>query len=116
MKTNPKLQELVIELKKKSIDEKVKIWKRIAQEMEKSTSRRRVVNLSRISRYTKANDIIIIPGKVLGSGDLSHKLKIAAYQFSTSASEKIKKAGCEELSIEQLMKENSKGEKVRIIG
>jgi large subunit ribosomal protein L15 len=33
--------------------------------------------------------------KVLGNGELTKKLKISAHQFSKSAEEKIKKAGCE---------------------
>jgi large subunit ribosomal protein L15 len=33
--------------------------------------------------------------KVLGNGELTKKLKINAHQFSKSAEEKIKKAGCE---------------------
>lgn len=116
MKTNPKLQELVRELKKKSIEEKVKIWKRIASDMEKSTRSRRVVNLSKINRYTKENETIVVPGKVLGSGTLNHKLKIAAYSFSNGAEEKIKEAGAESMSIEELMQKNSKGKNVRLLG
>lgn len=33
--------------------------------------------------------------KILGNGELTKKLKISAHQFSKSAEEKIKKAGCE---------------------
>lgn len=33
--------------------------------------------------------------KVLGNGELTKKLKISAHQFSKSAEEKIKKAGCD---------------------
>ena len=33
--------------------------------------------------------------KVLGNGELTKKLKISAHQFSKSAEDKIKKAGCE---------------------
>lgn len=116
MKTNPKLQELIRELNKKSIEEKVKIWKRVASDIKKSTRQRRIVNLSRINRYAKENETIIVPGKVLGSGALEHKVKIAAYSFSNSAEEKIKEAGAEAMSIEELMNKNSKGKNVRIIG
>lgn len=116
MKTNPILQELTRELKKKSIEEKVRLWKRIAEDMEKSTRRRRVVNLSRINRYSKENDTVVVPGKVLGSGVLDHKLKIAAYSFSSSAREKMGKVGAEALTIKELMQKNSKGKNVRLIG
>jgi len=113
---NEQLQKLIQELKKKSIEEKVKIWKRIASDLEKPTRNRRIVNLSKIDKYTKNDEIIIVPGKVLGSGDLNKKLTIAAYAFSEQALDKIKSNDSKALHIEELMKNNPKGSKVRIIG
>jgi len=115
-KENPRLGNLIKELKKKSIDEKVKLWKRIASDLEKPSRQRRIVNLSRINRYTKENETIIVPGKVLGSGLLEHKLAIAAFDFSISAKEKIKSSGSEAISIEELMTKPVKGRRVRVIG
>ena len=115
MKANNKLIELVNELKKKSLDEKVKIWKRIASDLEKPTRQRRIVNLSNVNANTKDNEIVIVPGKVLGSGELDHKITVAAFAFSESALEKINKMG-KTMTIKQLMETNPKGSKVRIIG
>ena len=112
---NINLQNLVSELKRKSIDEKVAIWKRIATDLEKPTRKRRVVNLSRINRNTKENDTVVVPGKVLGGGELNHRVVVAAYQFSDSALDKINKVG-KAMTITELMKENPKASKVRIIG
>ncbi len=83
--TNIHLKELIIELKKNSISHNSNLWKRIAKELSKPTRVRRIVNLSRINRHTKENENIIVPGKVLASGDLDHKLTIAAWQFSEQA-------------------------------
>src|SRR3989344_767509 len=74
------------------------------------------VNLSRIDRYTKENEIIVVPGKVLGSGDLNHKLTIAAYQFSEGALEKLEKAGANVVSLLELSKESPDGKRIKIIG
>jgi large subunit ribosomal protein L18e len=113
---NEQLKGLIQELKKKSIEEKVKIWKRIASDLEKPTRNRRIVNLSKIDKYTKDNETIIVPGKVLGSGDLNKKITIAAYSFSEQALDKIKDANAKALNIEEIMKSNPKGNKIRIIG
>ena len=107
---------LIQELKKKSIDEKVKIWKRIATDLEKPTRNRRIVNLSKIDKYSKDNETVIVPGKVLGSGDLSKKITIAAYSFSEQAIDKIKESNGKALYIDELMKSNPKGNKIRIMG
>ncbi len=113
---NEELERLIRELKKKSIEEKVKIWKRIASDLEKPTRNRRIINLSKIDRYTKDNETIIVPGKVLGSGELNKKVVIAAYSFSDQALSKIKLCNGKAVNIEELMKKNPKGNKVRIIG
>ena len=114
--TNPLLQELIGELKKRSNEQSVNLWKRIALDLEKPTRQRRIVNLSKINRYTKENEIIVVPGKVLGSGMLNHKLTISAYQFSDQAKDKIEKAGAKIITLLELSKEKPDGKKLRIIG
>ena len=114
--TNPLLKNLVVELKKRSNEQNVNLWKRIATDLEKPTRQRRAVNLSRINRYTEENDTVVVPGKVLGSGVLNHKLTICAYQFSEQAKDKIKKAGAKIIPLLELSKEKSNGKKIRIIG
>ena len=113
--TNQHLKNLVDELRDLASKQNAKIWYRIANDLEKSTRQRRVVNLSRINRFVKDNESIIVPGKVLGSGILEHKVTVAAFNFSKSAVDKIKKNGsC--LSIKELIEKNPKGKGVRIIG
>jgi len=114
--TNIHLKELIIELKKNSISHNSNLWKKIAEELSKPTRKRRIVNLSRINRHTKENENIIVPGKVLSSGELDHKLTIAAWQFSNNALDKIKKSNSKAILISELIKENPKGKGIRIIG
>ena len=114
--SNPILLRLIMELKKRSNEQDVNIWKRVANDLEKPTRQRRVVNLSSISRYTKENEIIVVPGKVLGAGNLEHKLTISAFQFSDGAKEKIEKVGAKIVPLLELSKENPNGKGVRIIG
>ncbi len=107
---------LIMELKKRSREQNVNIWKRVANDLERPTRQRRVVNLSSISRYTKENETIVVPGKVLGAGDLSHKLTISAFQFSGGAKQKIEKAGSKIVPLLEISKENPSGKGIRIIG
>jgi large subunit ribosomal protein L18e len=116
MKTNEHLVSLIQELKKKAIEADIRLFKRIAVDLEKPTRNQRVVNLSRINQYTKSNEVIVVPGKVLGSGELDHVLTIAAYKFSSSALDKINGSKSKAITITELMKDPIKGKKVRIIG
>ncbi len=113
---NPVLQVLIMELKRRGREQNVNLWERVADDLGKPTRQRRVVNLSSLSRYTKENEIIVVPGKVLGAGNLEHKLTISAFQFSNGAKEKIEKAGAKIVPLSELSKENPSGKGIRIVG
>lgn len=113
--TNEHLRNLIEELNDLSSKENVKIWRRIAQDLGKSIRKKRVVNIYKIDKYTKDDEVAVIPGKVLSLGILNKKIKVAAFQFSNEAKEKINAIG-KAITIKELIKENPKGKKVRIIG
>lgn len=114
--TNPNLQKLIRDLKKLSAEKQVKLWRRIAKDLEKPTRIRRKVNLYKVQKYLKDGETAIVPGKLLSLGELTKKAEIAAYQASQQAKEKIAKAGSKFLTIQELMKKNPQGKKIRIIG
>ncbi len=112
---NEQLALLIRELKKLAIEQNVRLWKRVAEDLEKPTRQRRVVNVFKIDKFARPGEIVLVPGKVLGVGDLTHEVTVAALSFSEEARRKINSSG-KALSIAELMKNNPKGEKVRIIG
>ena len=57
-----------------------------------------------------------MPGTVLGNGEVTKKLTVAALRFSGSARQKIEKAGGSCLSISEVAEKHAKGMGVRIIG
>jgi large subunit ribosomal protein L18e len=114
--SNPHLKNLIAELKKKAIDDSSSIWKRLAVDLERPTRNRRAVNLSRINHFTKENETSVVPGKVLGSGLLNHKVTVAAFAFSDGALEKLRKQDCVVMSISELMSKKPKTSDIRIIG
>jgi large subunit ribosomal protein L18e len=111
-KTNIQLKKLVALLHKQKKD----IWKRIAKDLLKPTRQQRSVNLSKINRFFKEGETIIVPGKVLSDGFLEKKAHVAAFKFSHAAIEKVKKAGGATMTIEELLKKNPEAKGVRIIG
>lgn len=92
------------------------IWRRIAAEVVRPRRKRRAVNLYELSSKTSAQEYVIVPGKVLGVGTLSHPLYVSAFDFSVSALRKIERAGGKVLSIYELVREKPAGDQVRIIG
>lgn len=114
---NLELQKLILELKILGNKHNINLWKRVAVELEKPRRARRKVNLYRINKYTRDNEIALVPGKVLSLGELTKKITVAAYQFSDTAKEKINHAG-KAISIKELVEKNPnpKGKRIRIIG
>lgn len=114
--TNIVLRKTIRLLYKYSREYNAPIWRAVAEELEKPSRRRRVVNIGRINRYTTEGDTVIVPGKVLGLGNLKHSITVAAIGFSKTALEKIKSAGGKPIHIVDLVKMNPKGSNVKIIG
>lgn len=114
--TNPELRELIIFLRKQSRENKVGVWRDIAERLAKPRRDRIAVNLSRLNRYTQRNETVAVPGKVLGAGEMGHSITVAAFTFSERAKEKIIASRGKCLSFADLIKKKPNGSNVRIIG
>ena len=93
---------------------KIKIWRKISKKLSSPRKKRVSPNLYRINKKTKQNDVVVIPGKVLGIGELDHQVTIACLDCSKSARHKIEASGSKLLTIEELLEQNPKGSEVRI--
>ena len=108
-KTNPELVKTIISAKKKEN------WLEVANLVSTPKRKRASVNLRDIESQAEEGKIIVIPGKVLSSGELTKKLKIVALTFSEVALEKIKKAGGSVSYIKDEIKNNSEAKNIQII-
>jgi len=113
--TNIHLRLTISYLRKKSRENKTRIWKRVAEMLSAPTRQRIVVNVSRINRHTTEGDIVVVPGKVLGAGTIDHKVIVGAWKFSKSAKEKIEKAGGKALTLVELVNMYPKGSNIKIL-
>ena len=114
--TNPQLAALVLALRKRSRETKTPLYRRLAEDLCRSRRSQRRVNISKIARHTSEGSIVAVPGKVLSSGMLNHKLTIGAFKFSDRARIKIEKAGGRCISLDTLAKENPGGTKIILLG
>ena len=79
--TNPQLIDLIGLLKKESREKQAAIWLDVADHLAKSRSQRVAVNLSKLNRHTKKADVVVVPGKILGSGSIDHAVTVAAFDI-----------------------------------
>lgn len=115
MKTNPNLVSLAHDLRLKSYEEDVGIWKTVASKLERPTRSQAEVSLAKINRFADEDETVVIPGKVLANGIIDHKVKVAAFKFSNTARAEIEKVGGECISIRDLIEINPKGSNVKIL-
>lgn len=113
--TNIVVRKTIRELRKAANQNNAAIWDYVAELIERPRRLRFAVNVSKINRYTKPGEVVVVPGKVLGAGRLDHPVTVAALGFSEQAVEKIRAAGGRVLHILQLIRENPRGSGVRII-
>ena len=113
--TNVQKLMLIRYLKKLSRENNARIWRYVAELLQRPRRNKVEVNISKINRYTKEGDLVVVPGKVLGAGILDHPVTVAALAYSESARKKILEAGGQILSIEELASQNPKGSNIKII-
>ncbi|MEK6851021.1 MAG: 50S ribosomal protein L18e [Candidatus Thermoplasmatota archaeon] len=116
VKTNPSLNRLIDELRALSRQHEAPIWRAVAERLARRRQHWSEVNLSRVSRTAKEGETVVVPGVLLGSGDLSKPLTIATFRASAGARAKVARAGGKVVGLRELAASNPKGSGVRIVG
>ena len=106
-KTNPELKILVDALKKS------KFWMDAAYWLTRPTREMPEVNVEKLNKETKEGETVVVPGKVLANGEMTHKITLAAFMISSTAREKMK--GSKIITIRELMESNKEGKGVKLI-
>ncbi len=114
-KSNPNLVTLIDFLLNEAAKNDAAIWKVVAEKIAKPRQLYAEVNVSKLEKYAKPDEYVIVPGKVLGSGSITKPVKVAALGFSETAKRKIEEAGGQCMKIEELVKVNPRGSGVRIV-
>ena len=108
---NPVLKGLVEELSSLS-----PAWKAVAKGLDRSRRVRYEVNLLDLERNADPKFTTVVPGIVLGTGEVKKKLTVAALKFSKTARQALEKSGGKCLSIKELSEKNKEGKGVQILG
>ena len=108
-KTNHSLAEAI------TLALKHKEWTDVAVLISRPTRKQSSINLEDIEKNTSTGDTVIIPGKILSTGELTKKVRICALGISDSAMEKLKKSKSEYCFIIDEIKKNPKAEGIKIL-
>ena len=108
--------QMAKELKKASSTNNAPIWAKLAEYALKPSVARRDINLYRIGQLTKENDTVVFPGKVLGTGNIPHKITLCSFSISDSAAAKIIENGGKLISHSELIEKHPTGKGVILLG
>ena len=112
---NQVVLHMIKDLKQASKKNEAPIWSRLAKLAIKPSSRK-IVNLTRINKITKDNDVLFVPGKVPGTGNISHKIILSSFSISTTAAKKIIQTGGTIMTYSDMIKKYPTGKGVMIFG
>ena len=113
---NPVTVRLARDLHKASSGGRSPIWRRLSRLALKPTRARRTVNLNRIAGLTRDGDVVVVPGKVLGTGSIGHGITISAFGMSESAAGKIAASGGSVISFGEMTSRFPTGKGVALLG
>lgn len=116
LKTNPRLHRLVRELRDLSRENEAPIWRDVADRLERSRRNWSEVNLSRLGRHAGKGEQVVVPGVLLGTGEITVPVTVAAFRASEAARKKVEAAGGRSVSLLELAVQNPKGSGVKILG
>ncbi|MFQ6012610.1 MAG: 50S ribosomal protein L18e [Thermoplasmata archaeon] len=115
-KSNPLLLALIRDLQTAAREHEAPIWRDVARRLARPRRLWAEVNLSRLQRHAADGEVLVVPGKLLGTGRLTKALRISALQASEAARAKVEAAGGQVLDLRELVEENPRGSGVRIMG
>ena len=113
---NQVVLHMIKDLKQASKKNEAPIWSKIADLALKPSSSKRTVNLTRINKITKEGDVLFVPGKVLGTGSLSHKITLSSFSISRTAVTRIIESGGNIMTHSDIIKKFPTGKGVIIFG
>lgn len=103
-------------MKKASLQHEAPIWRKVSEYALKPSSARRTINVNAIDSRTRESDVVVFPGKVLGTGTISHGISLFCFGISESAASKIQQAGGRILDHTGVVSERPTGREVVLLG
>jgi large subunit ribosomal protein L18e len=92
------------------------IYRRAVKMLSKKTSQLVEVNVGKLDTISAEGGVLLVPGKVLGEGEVSKELHVGAVAFTGSAAQKISSAGGEALLIKDFVAKYGEGKGVFLVG
>jgi large subunit ribosomal protein L18e len=110
-------RKLIVALEKYGKANRQAIWLEIAKQIAKPRRTEPRVNLWEIGRLARRfkDKTFVVPGKVLGVGELDSLVSVAALEFSASAKAKVSAVKGSLIDLNELMQQKPKASSLMIV-
>ena len=108
--TRESTRQLIVALEKTAKKNKAAVFKDLAKHLQKPRRQRAAIDLWKLSKLAvKFKDkTLVVPGKVLGYGEITQTFALAAFDYSETARAKLEKAKIKALSLTDIMEKSGK--------
>lgn len=111
-------RRLFVGVEKYAKKTKQDVWWKVVKLMARPSRKLAAVNVKRLAELAgqvKESKTFVVPGKVLGDGELTVALKVAAMGFSADAKKKIASAKGNAMSLSELMAKKPKASEIMVV-
>ena len=91
------------------------VWARVREILMKSSRREAQVNLYRLDKFTKANDTVVVAGKLLAVGKLTHPLTVAYVSASKQALDGLKESKSKSMPLQEFLEKHADAKNIKIV-
>jgi len=91
------------------------VWTRVREILLQPKRREVEVNLYKLDKVTDANDTVVVPGKVLGIGKLTHPLTLAYVDASATAIAGLKESKSNAVPLSAFLEKNAAAKNIKIV-
>jgi large subunit ribosomal protein L18e len=92
------------------------VYRQAVKMLSRKTNRLVEVNVGKLDNMSSEGSVLLVPGKVLGEGDVTKELHVGAVAYTTSAAQKISSAGGEALLLKDFVAKYGEGKGVLLVG
>lgn len=91
------------------------VWSDVAKRLRKPRRVRAEVTLSRLDKVTTENQLVVVPGRIVSTGQVTHKMTVGYFAATKSALVRLKQAGVNALPLSQFLQKHGQEKSIKIV-
>ncbi len=91
------------------------VWKRVREILLQPKRREVEVNLRKLGKVTKKDDVVVVPGKILAVGSLDHPITLAYVDASKAALKGLEASKSKVMPLQKFLENDAEQKNIKIV-